>query len=226
VTPYYSDDLVTIYHGDCREWTGRADVLITDPPYGVGLVAKTTLGRHGPRRLGADASVTYSDDPETVRRLVSSEVPRLIGLTNRALIFTGARMLFAYPEPAAVGAVYSPAGTGRCSWGFQVSHPILFYGKDPYLADGKGSRPNGFRDDRPLEEEFDHPCPKPLAWMRWAVTRASREGESVLDPFMGTGTTLVASKSLGRRAIGIEIEERYCEIAAQRCSQEVLGLVG
>jgi site-specific DNA-methyltransferase (adenine-specific) len=70
-----------------------------------------------------------------------------------------------------------------------------------------------------------HPCPKPLRWMTWATSLASLPGETVLDPFAGSGTTLLAAKSLGRRAIGIEIEERYCEIAAQRCSQEVLGLV-
>ena len=68
----------------------------------------------------------------------------------------------------------------------------------------------------------DHPTPKPLNVIRWVVSRLP-DG-TVLDPFMGSGTTLVAAKSLGRRAIGIEIEERYCEIAANRCRQEVLGL--
>ena len=76
------------------------------------------------------------------------------------------------------------------------------------------------------QQEFvgDHPCPKYLPFWRLLV-RDFSDAESVLvDPFMGTGTTLIAAKDLGRRAIGIEIEERYCEIAARRCSQEVLGL--
>ena len=224
MTPYYSDDLVTIYHGDCREWAQPVDVLVTDPPYGVGLAAKTTEQRHGQK--SKPVSLVYSDGPDEVRALIESTIPRLIALADRALIFPGVRMLWAYPEPASVGAVYVAAGTGRSAWGFQTHHPILFYGKDPFLADGKGSRPNGFRDERGLsrDETFNHPCPKPEAWMRWAVSRASREGETVLDPFAGTGTTLIAAKNLGRRAIGIEIEERYCEIAAKRCSQEVLGL--
>lgn len=226
--PYYQDDLVTLYHGDARDWTGQADVLITDPPYGVNLVTKTSDYRQSEafdNGTSLRASVLYQDDPEHVRDLIETVIPRLLAMTDRALIFPGTRMLWAYPEAAAVGAVFMPNGAGRSPWGFQTTHPILFYGKDPFLADGKGSRPNGFRDEQPNRERINHPCPKPLAWMRWAVARASREGETVLDPFAGSGTTLVAAKALGRRAIGIEIEERYCETAATRCSQEVLGLL-
>jgi site-specific DNA-methyltransferase (adenine-specific) len=73
-------------------------------------------------------------------------------------------------------------------------------------------------------DKTDHPCPKPYGWMAWAICLASEDGETVLDPFMGSGTTLRAAKDLGRKAIGIEIEERYCEIAAKRMRQEVLPL--
>ncbi|MDD5304003.1 MAG: site-specific DNA-methyltransferase [Elusimicrobia bacterium] len=71
---------------------------------------------------------------------------------------------------------------------------------------------------------FGHPSPKPECVMRWLVDELSEPGETVLDPFMGSGTTLRAAKDLGRKAIGIEIEERYCEIAAKRLSQQVLPL--
>ena len=71
-------------------------------------------------------------------------------------------------------------------------------------------------------DPVDHPCPKPLPWMLWLVGLVSQEGETVLDPFAGSGTTLRAARDLGRRAIGIEIEERYCEIAVQRLAQGVL----
>lgn len=220
---------MTIYHGDCREVLIDlvADVAITDPPYGIGLMTKTSDYRNGAafdQGESLKASVLYADDPEHVRSLIGGVMPLLLSMCDRALIFPGPRMLYAYPEPTGIGGVFTPNGAGRSPWGFQCLHPILFYGRDPYLADGKGSHPNGFKDEQPNPEHFDHPCPKPLKWMRWAVMRASRDGEVVLDPFMGTGTTLRAAKDLGRKAIGIEIEERYCEIAATRCGQEVLPL--
>ena len=119
---------------------------------------------------------------------------------------------------------FVPAGAGRTVWGFETFHPILFYGADPYLASGLGSRPNGIAVNHWFSDKVDHPCPKPVAWMKWMVERTTLPGQSLIDPFMGTGTTLYAAKILGRKAIGIEIEEKYCEIAATRLarSREVL----
>ena len=230
MTPYYEDDACTIYHGDAREFAGLidADVVITDPPYGVGLTTK----KNGYRRPGASggyvevpqASSVYPDDAEDVRSLIAAVFPPLLDRIGRALIYSGTTMLWAYPRASAVGCVFTPNGAGSSSWGFQTCHPILYYGKDPFLADGKGRRPNGFRTEQPNREDIDHPCPKPLKWMTWAVERASRPGETVLDPFMGSGTTLVAAKLCGRKAIGIERQEAYCEIAAKRLAQGVLAL--
>jgi site-specific DNA-methyltransferase (adenine-specific) len=227
--PYWTEPGITIYHGDAREIAPllAADVLITDPPYGIGLTTKTSdyrgsrlFDRGEPLR----ASRLYQDDPASVRQLIADTIPLLLEQIPRALIFCGPRMLFAYPEPAALGSVFTPNGAGRSSWGFQCSHPILYYGRDPYLVDGRGSRPNGFRDEQPNPEKIDHPCPKPLKWMHWAIVRASRPDETILDPFMGSGTTLRAAKNLSRQAIGIELEERYCSIAVNRLAQEVLRI--
>lgn len=82
--------------------------------------------------------------------------------------------------------------------------------------------PTGFQSFD-VSDECGHPCPKPLRWMTWALSLAGDGVQSVLDPFMGSGTTLRAAKDLGRKAIGIEIEERYCEIAAKRMGQEVFN---
>jgi site-specific DNA-methyltransferase (adenine-specific) len=228
VKPYYQDAHTTIYLGDCREILPSlepVDLVLTDPPYGVNLTTKTSDYRdsrffdHGE---SLKASVLYEDSPEHVRGLIAEVMPAILAMAKRAVIFCGPKNMWAYPEPAAIGSVFTMAGAGRSPWGFQCTHPVLFYGKDPYLEDGKGSRPNSLKDDQPNREHFDHPCPKPIGWMRWAISRASRDGETILDPFMGSGTTLRAAKDLGRKAIGIEIEEKYCEIAAKRMSQEVL----
>ncbi len=225
--PYYEHAGIVIYHGDCRDVlpTLKADVLVTDPPYGVGLTTKTSDYRDSAAFDNGEsmrASVLYQDDPDHVRELIRAVIPVALASTDRGVVFSGTRMLWAYPEPRAIGCVFTMAGAGKSPWGFQCMHPVLFYGRDPFLTDRKGQRPNSLKDDQPNREHFDHPCPKPIRWMRWAVARSSREGETILDPFMGSGTTLRAAKDLGRKAIGIEIEERYCEIAARRLEQEVL----
>ena len=222
-TPYYADDAVTIYHGDCREllpFIPKADLVLTDPPYGVELEQKSWAAENN----GRAASVTYRDDAEWVIKLIREVIPVVIAKGQRTIIFPGPSLLWEYPAARTLGCVYVPSGTGRAPWGFQCSHPILFYGTDPYLQEGLGGRANSFQSTIGVTEKIDHPCPKPLGWMRWAVVRGSWKGEGVLDPFMGSGTTLRAAKDLGRRAIGIEIEERYCEIAANRMSQTVMAL--
>jgi len=232
--PYYTspDGRIVLYCADCRDVLphlepGSIDAVVTDPPYGVGLVAKNN------RRALRRARTLYHDDPEEVRALIAETVPLLRRVATRALIFPGSANAWAYPQPDAVGCVYVPTGKGRAPWGFQCCHLILYYGPDPYLAAGLGCRPNSFSavhggaGVRALIGEMnavDHPCPKPLSWMRWAVARASLPGELVLDPFAGSGTTLVAAQALGRRAIGIEIEEAYCRIAVERLRQQPLPL--
>lgn len=110
-----------------------------------------------------------------------------------------------------------PPAAGVGPWGFVNFHPMLFYGK----RGGVGSRPLSM-ESFATSEESDHPCPKPIKWMTWALSLT--DSQTVLDTFAGSGTTLRAAKDLGRKAIGIEIEERYCEIAAKRMAQEVLAL--
>lgn len=208
---------VELYLGDCREilpTLGKVDALVTDPPYGVGLTKKNSYRSYSEMR----ASSIYADDPETIKALIQSVIPVALGLAERGLIFSGSAMLFAYPQPSAIGAVLSMSYSGRCSWGFQCAQPILFYGKDPFLQDRKGARPNSFLGDWPKTEVVDHPCPKPSSWMEWAVSRASRSDEIILDPFMGSGTTGVAAVKLGRKFIGIEIEPKYFDVACRRIS--------
>lgn len=215
MTPYYADDAVTIYHGDCREIlpTLAADVLVTDPPYGMRM-----RRTHG----GSWHGTTVDGDSDTGLR---DEV--LEAWTGPAIVFG----TWKAPRPNRVREVLVwdkviSTGLGdlgipwRPSWeeiyvigeGFsgRRSHGVLRYGI-PTLA----------------QERRDHPTPKPVLLMRELIGKCPPG--VILDPFAGSGSTLVAAKSLGRKAIGIEIDGDYCATAARRCAstigvQEVLGL--
>jgi len=202
---YYQDDAVTIYHGDCREIVpalGRFDLLLTDPPYGVGM-------DYGP----------ITDDARLILDVVVPAVRLCLSVCSRGIVTPGTRHAFEYPKPDDIGCAYFPAGAGFSKWGFCCSQPILFYGKD--IDPNNRKRPNSLQITAQADK-CGHPCPKPMTWINWMVDRASWSGELILDPFAGSGTTGRAAKDLGRKAVLIEIEERYCEIAAKRMAQEVL----
>jgi len=219
MTPYYERDGITIYCGDCRDvlpTLEAIDVLLTDPPYGV------EGGRGGQARERGKARYKAGEWEDTrgyIATVVIPVITSILAKVKRAAITPGVRSLFLYPEPADMGAFYTPAAIGVGPWGFQTIHPILFYGRD-YRA-GLGALPTG-RILTEAAEDNGHPCAKPLRAWRWLLEKISEPGDLILDPFMGSGTTARACKDLGRRFVGIEIEERYCEIAIKRLAQEVL----
>jgi site-specific DNA-methyltransferase (adenine-specific) len=222
---YYEEAGITIYHGDCREVLpviDAVDLVLTDPPYGVGLKGKRT--KRAASLTNTGYSGAFEDTPEYVKAAVIPVIHRCLEISKRMVVTPGTQNLSLYPPTAAIGDFFNPAGAGMCAWGFNCSTLILYYGKDPFLEDGRGPQPNGQWGTAAGKGNKGHPCPKPLQWMKWLVNRASRPGEMILDPFMGSGTTLRAAKDEGRRAIGIEIEERYCELAVRELQQEVLPL--
>lgn len=232
MTPYYEQDGITIFHADCRNVLPLLDLpaihsVITDPPYGTNFSGKAAVQRTGGRwTKKLPGGYSFTDDPQYVRSVV---VPIIVALCTeiRSVVVTpGVRNAWLYPQPDDLGTWFTPSGNGMSSWGFVCSHPILYYGRDPYLAARLGGRPNSTGYHWPNDANTSgHPCAKPISFMKWLVNRASLPGEMVLDPFMGSGTTLRSAKDLGRKAIGIEIEERYCEIAVKRLQQQVLPLV-
>ncbi|MBP6997982.1 MAG: site-specific DNA-methyltransferase [Phycicoccus sp.] len=204
--PYYEDDAVTLYHGDCLEladlWT-CADVLVTDPPYGVAY----TSGWADHRPIAGDGDVGIRD-----------QVLDLWGM-KPAVVFGK----WSQPRPAATRArlIWSKApdpGMGDLSFPWGNSDEEIYV-----LGHGfKGKRgPNVITCQKPPVGNRDsHPTPKPLALMESLIDRCPPG--IIADPFAGSGSTLVAAKALGRKAIGVELDERYCEIAARRLSQGVL----
>lgn len=201
VNPYYQDDLVTLYHGDCREITAwlEADVLVTDPPYGLG--DRWQGGTWGAAPMYADAR-RWDVKPD------DADLLAMIG-----------------DRPAVVwGGNYFALPPSRC-WLAWVKNPAMNTMADFELAWTSLDKPaKAYTSTRNPDGQRDHPTQKPVGLMRWTIGHMP-EG-SVADPFAGSGTTLVAAKYLSRRAIGVELEERYCEIAARRLSQDVLDFGG
>ena len=216
MTPYYEDGSVTIYHGDAREipaWLS-ADVLITDPPYGVG----------GALSFGGSGSEKRFGKQDWDSLDLRDEVIRLWGDSKPAAIFGSPRRLDRAPAYREVPLVWDKGdmvAMGDTSFPWRATYELIYVSGAPW---------QGFRDPAVLRwphnstvaSTVGHPSAKPIPLMQALISKSLGV---VADPFMGSGSTLMAAKSLNRKAIGIEIEERYCEIAAKRCAQETLGLV-
>lgn len=209
----------TLYLGDCRDilpTLGRVDAVVTDPPYGVGLEAK----RHKWFRSEGTGYASFDDTPENISNSVVPAIEMAIAIASAVVITPGTECAFLYPRPDDIGTIYNSAGTGSGKWGFKCSTPVLYYGKCPYLATGKGRKANSWQQPpADYSEKNDHPCPKPVGMMSWLVSRASLPGATVLDCFMGSGTTGVACVNLGRSFIGIEREPSYFDIACRRIAE-------
>lgn len=216
--PYYEEAGIAIYHGDCREILPHveADVLVTDPPYGVDIGTSDDKRRDHKLVKGS-----YDGFHDTYDYFVTVVVPALnlaLDRCRRGAVFTGPH-IHEQRKPDAIGGVFCPSAVARHCWGFKSFLPILLYGQAPAL--NAGSKATALRSTE-TASCADHPVSKPLGWMTWLVDLVSLPGETILDPFLGSGTTLRAAKDLGRRAVGIEQSERYCEIAARRLAQQTL----
>jgi site-specific DNA-methyltransferase (adenine-specific) len=202
----------TLYLGDCRDilpTLQKVDAVITDPPYGVDG-GSGTIGKASGKTKYASG---FEDTRENVIAVVVPAIVIALSRATRGVITPGTPCMFLYPEPSDVGALYQPATTGLNKWGRDTTQPVLFYGKDP--RSGKTIQAKHYTNTG-RSEDCGHPCPKPVGVMLWMVNRGSLDGETVLDPFMGSGTTGVACANLGRSFIGIEREPKYFDVACRR----------
>ena len=213
--PYYEADGITIYHGDCREilptFPDKSfDLVLTDPPYGVGV------------DYGG-----FDDTKENLRITMGLAAPEMIRAGRLTAATVGIGNFSMYPEPDWVFCWYYSPGYSYCPFGFNSWQPIFVWGKDPFLARGLGCREDVIKKCV-TGKENKHVVPKQLRdWERILARFSLDESDVILDPFCGSGTTLVAAKQLGRKAVGIEIEEKYCEIAVKRLAQmELFGETG
>jgi len=199
--PYYDHNGITIFLGDCREIlpTIKADCVVTDPPYGIGFAAQPTKWQ---RRAG--------HLPEAWDNAPIAGLEALIECAPYRCVWGG--------------NYYSlPPSRGWLAWIKPDSPPSMGSVELAWTNIDQNAAHLIHSISATNRERVGHPSQKPIAVMRWCL--AKMPPGSVVDPFMGSGTTLVAAKLEGRKAIGIEIEERYAEIAAKRLAQEVLPFV-
>jgi DNA modification methylase len=214
--PYYQDDSVTIYHGDCAQIMpelGQFDLLLTDPPYGIGLAK----GMGGGGIDGFGRGIKRSPKKYEGKWDDCAPDAHLINLclkTAQLHIVWGGNYM----------ASMLPQQSKWLVWDKEQTMPTY---SDAELAwtTLKGNSVKMFRQNgsglMAVEKERFHPTQKPLRLMMWCIGICG-DVHTILDPFAGSGTTGRAAKDLGRKAVLIEREERYCEIAANRMRQEVL----
>lgn len=212
--PYYKDELVTLYHGDCLEITEwlQADVLVTDPPYGMGYYLHSRAGKNAQIEVAGDKDTSTRDSALTAWG------------KKPALVFGSWRN----PRPPCDQVIIWDKGDEAA-----LGHPVFFSAFEEIYVLGTGwkgprranvIRANGLARGGAERKGYGHPTPKPTGLMELLVSHAP-DG-LIADPFAGSGATLVAARNLGRKVIGVELEEKYCELIAKRLGQQAFDLEG
>jgi hypothetical protein len=219
VKPYYEAGGITIYHGDCREFDNYAGTLVlADPPYGVNYVSNKG-GRRGKEPI--------TNDGARLSLWLYREVVPLIASAHHLLWFT---RWDAWPDVWGILGHHLPL-RGLLVWdkGNPGMGDLNHWGPSYELIASAGhAKVSGSRDQSVFRfrgvatGDRTHPTEKPVALLEYLIRKIA--DVPVVDPFMGTGSTLVAARQLGRRAIGIEADEAYCEAAARRLADPTFDL--
>ena len=244
--PYYADEYVTLYHGEALDvltdlGIARVDAVVTDPPYCAGAISEAARVSAPGQGLRSENIKRFGwfvgDNMGTaglafLLRAVAFESLRVCKPSGSLVVFCDWRMLPTLaPAIESAGVryqglvVWDKAALGM-GLGFRNQHELALHftlGAPEYHDKGT---PNVLRVPRVSADDREHQTQKPIALLQPIIRVVSPVGGVVLDPFCGSGSTLVAARDIGRRAIGVERDEAYCEIAARRLSQNVLDLGG
>lgn len=244
IEPYYDDGRCTIYHGEALDVLhqlpdGSVDLVLTDPPYSSGgMIRGDRIARPSEKYHQDSTTPDFTGDNRDQHAyaywvaLWIGECRRLIHDSEIVAIFTDWRQLAATVDAIQAGGliyrgvvVWDKTTRARGYPGrFAAQSEFVVWGTNGPRGDQYSYALNGvFPYPVPVNDERVHMTQKPAGLLRDLLTIAPERG-TVLDPFMGSGTTLRAAKDLGLKAIGIEIDERICELAARRLGQEVLDL--
>jgi len=218
--PYYKDDLVTLYHGDCLEladvWT-VADVLVTDPPYGINVEQRQAYRGRGIPTIRKSSAVA-GDKTTEVRDsalLLWGDKPRVVFGSWRS----------PRPDPVGHRLIWHKKGQnpGPAKAAFISQDEEIYITGEGFLKSSPPQRSviettEARSGTSGLAALTGHPTPKPIALMEILIERCP--AGVVADPFSGSGSTLIAARNLGRKSIGVEIDEGYCEQIVKRLSQQ------
>lgn len=213
ITPYYDDgNGIQIYCGDCREILPQLDVkvdlVLTDPPYGLDI-----MHAGGRSRMNGWRWREYKDECEwDLSRPDKSTFDLIIAAAPVSIVWGGNYF-----------TDYLPPSKQWLVWDKGQRDFSLADGEMAWSSQDKAMRIFTYPRSAMLQENGLHPTQKPIKLMTWCISQVEK-ADLILDPFLGSGTTLVAAKILGRKAIGIEIEEKYCKIAVERLRQSVMRL--
>jgi DNA modification methylase len=227
VKPYYSDVAVTLYHGDCREIIPELSgvrLVVTDPPYVFGLASTSQEGKAGGWGDLMNNAAFFAALLRDFRRLIGGNDGAVWMFNSWRSFPVLARAAFEARWPIESLMVWDKRwiGPGGPN-GLRPSYELAALWIDGGYRVADRGTPDIWPEQWSSHKPTGHPAEKPEALIRRIIAAGTTEG-AVLDPFVGSGTTMLAAKNLGRKAIGIEIEERWCEVAAQRLSQDTFDL--
>lgn len=209
IKPYFKDDSTFLVNADCRDILplipkDMVSLVLTDPPYGIDYAAHPIVGKN--KSASNHAPMNWDVSP-------ADNIGEIIKLASYSIVWGGnyynlplTRCWLVWYKPDA------PPSIGDCELAWtNLSRPNQLLPQTIAATNG---------------ERRGHPTQKPLKLLTWCITQADKCGTNnlILDPFLGSGTTAVAAKILGRKCIGIEIEEKYCKIAVERLRQSVMRL--
>jgi len=182
----------------------RPALCLTDPPWGIGATASPK-----------NKYDQYVDTVENLQALIDGFLPLARAVAKVVVVTSGNRNQRRYPEPTWTLAWVTGPHAGSGPWGFCSWQPILCYGKDPKLANRKGRHPDAFVH-KERSEKNGHPCPKPIKFWGELMKRTSEPGDTIFEPFLGSGTALIAAEETGRSVCAIEISPAYVDLSVGR----------